>query len=127
MRTYMRKALGALARDAISNISTKARSVAHTPADPVTSSKLAHLITSHTLRRDYYHQVHPVLDRRLEKGRPDYVARIKEHDPLYARLIDVVGGPDGGFDLNGADRYHYDFCTMVVNGRNLSMCKVASC
>ena len=101
MRTNMRKALGALAREANSIISTNAR--------------------------DYFHQVHPQLPMRVARGREDYGARVKEHATLYARLVDVVGGPDGGFDINGADRFYWDFCSKVVNGCTLSMCKVATC
>ena len=73
------------------------------------------------------HQVHPQLPMRVARGREDYGARVKEHATLYARLVDVVGGPDGGFDINGADRFYWDFCSKVVNGCTLSMCKVATC
>ena len=91
MMQRMKRALKAVARAAASEVAVKAR--------------------------DQFILLHPDLGERLPKAHFRYEQRLQEHVSAFATLIDVVGGPTGGFDLNGADRNHWAFCSKVQDGK----------
>ena len=60
--------------------------------------------------------MHPELAPRVEKNNQYFDERVTEHSHTYCKLIGAVGGPDGGLDINGADKFYHAFCSKMVIG-----------